>query len=238
MYFFMLLTLAAALNIFLWFFFSRRQNRRIEQFEQDLLQKHYAEVDSMYRKMRGWRHDYHNHIQAMKVCLAQQQYGQMSEYLNQIDTSLHTVDQVVKTGNLMVDAILNSKISLISERNISLDVTAHVPEKTNLKGIDICVLIGNLLDNAMEACMSVNSPEKRFIRIYIDVLKNQLYICITNSMHGKAHRKGSLFPSTKTGSHGFGLERIDRIVSQYRGYVNRQTEQGVFATEILLPLSV
>ena len=238
MYFFILLIPLAALNLLLWFVFSRRQNRRIEQFENNLIQKHYAEVDSMYRKMRGWRHDYHNHIQALKVCLAEQQYTQMAEYLDQMDTSLHTVDQVVKTGNLMVDAILNSKISLLCERGIHLDVTAHVPEKMDIKGIDLCVLLGNLLDNALEACMAVSAPEERFVRIYIDVLKEQLYLCITNSMHGKAQKKGSFFPSTKTGSHGFGLERIDRIVSQYRGYVNRQTEQGVFATEILLPLSV
>lgn len=237
MYIFIFFILLAALNLFLWFIFSHRQNRRIEQFENDLLQKHYAEVDAMYRKMRGWRHDYHNHIQALKVCLAEQQYAQMSEYLNQMDTSLHTVDQVVKTGNLMVDAILNSKISLLCERSIHLDVTAHVPEKMDIKGIDLCVLLGNLLDNALEACMTVNAPEERFVRIYIDVLKDQLYLCITNSMHGKARKKGAIFPSTKTGSHGFGLERIDRIVRQYRGYVNRQTEQGVFATEILLPLS-
>lgn len=235
MIFFLLLIL---LNILLWFLFiSRYMNRHIKRFEQDLLERHYEEVDTMYRQMRGWRHDYHNHIQALKVCLDQEEYPQISDYLDQVDTSLNNVDQVVKTGNLMVDAILNSKIALITQRNIDLSVTVTVPSTMDIKAIDLCVLLGNLLDNAMEACVQIPNEKERFIRIYIDVLKGQLYLCITNSMNGKGKRKGMSFPSTKSGAHGFGLERIDRIVSKYEGYLNRQTENGVFATEITLPLS-
>lgn len=233
--------LAAALiivcNILCWYFFTRRyMEAHVARFEQELIGRHYAEVDAMYRKMRGWRHDYHNHIQALKVCLSQREYGQMEEFLNQVDASLSEVDRVIKTGNVMLDAIVNSKLSLIRERNIAVDCTAYVPAQMSVRAIDLCALLGNLLDNAMEACQKVEKQEDRFIRIYMDVIKGQLYVCITNAMNGKVRTRGGFYLSDKAGAHGFGIGRIDRIVEQYKGYVNRQSEDGVFSTEVMLPL--
>lgn len=224
------------LNLLLWaFVMPWYVNRQISRFQNDLVNRHYDEVETMYRKMRGWRHDYHNHIQTLKAHMDMAQYGQASLYLDRLEEDLTTVDTVLKTGNLMVDAILNSKLTLIQERHIHTDATALVPEDIPISGIDLSVLIGNLLDNAMEACMRM-PEEERFIRIYIDIVKKQLYISVTNSMSGNARKIGSHFSSDKPGHHGFGLLRIDSIVQKYNGYLNRQTENGVFATEVMLPL--
>ncbi|MDO4332360.1 MAG: ATP-binding protein [Eubacteriales bacterium] len=224
-------------NVLCWYFFTRRyMGKRVARFEQELVNRHYVEVETMYRKMRGWRHDYHNHIQALKVCLSQQEYGQMKEFLDQVDVSLSEVDRVVKTGNVMLDAIVNSKIALMKEKGIAVDCTAYVPAQMAVKAIDLCVLLGNLLDNALEACQKMGKEEDRFIRIYMDVIKGQLYLCITNSMEGKARAKGGVYLSDKAGAHGFGMESIDRIVKQYGGYIRRGSEEGVFAAEVMLPL--
>ncbi len=223
-------------NLLAWFVVAPRLvNRHLRRFQNDLVNRHYDEVENMYRKMRGWRHDYHNHIQTLKAYMSMQQYASAEEYLDKLDADLTSVDTVLKTGNLMVDAILNSKLSLIAERNIRVDATAQVPQNISISEIDLSVLIGNLLDNAMEACEQLPRKE-RFIRIYIDVLKKQLYIAVTNSARGKKVRIGNLFQTDKPGGHGFGLVRIDSIVAKYNGYVNRQTENGVFATEVTLPL--
>ena len=122
------------------------------------------------------------------------------------------------------------------EKNIAVDAVALVPGKVSVSGVDLSVLIGNLLDNAMEACMELPAGKERFIRIYIDIMKKQLYIAVTNSMKGKAQKAGGRFLSRKEGTHGFGLYRIDGIVAKYGGYLKRRTEEGVFATEITLPL--
>lgn len=238
MWWILVLVLLVLGNVLAWIFgISGYLEKRIERYERELINRHYAEVNSMYRQMRGWRHDYHNHIQALKVCLAQREYEQMEEYLNQMDSSLYSVEQLIKSGNLMLDAILNSKIALIREKQIVVDCTVNVPPKVPLKGIDLCVLLGNLLDNAMEACEQVEENKRRFIRIYMDVMKGQFYICITNSMRGWAKKGGGSYFSTKEEGHGLGLGRIDRIVKQYGGFVNRQSEEEVFSTEVMLPLS-
>ena len=89
----------------------------------------------------------------------------------------------------------------------------------------------------MEACEGIKVKEKRFIRIYIDILKGQLYIYIINSTEGKRKRAGRVYKSTKKeAGHGFGLMRVDKVVGRYNGYLDRQDEEGVFVTEIMLPL--
>lgn len=154
----------------------------------------------------------------MQAYMDMKQYAEADEYLDKLEEDLKTVDTVLKTGNVMVDA------------------TAIVPQDISVSGVDLSVLIGNLLDNAMEACMRLPEQE-RFIRIYIDIVKKQLYISVTNSMAGRAKKSGGSYLTNKSGSHGLGLMRIDSIVSKYHGFLNRQTENGVFATEVMLPLT-
>ncbi len=108
---------------------KRYSEKKLESYQNDLLQKHYNEVENMYRQMRGWRHDYKNHIAAMKIHLDEGNYELLGNYLNELNMDLSTVDTVLKTGNVMVDAILNSKISLAESKNISVDAVASVPEK-------------------------------------------------------------------------------------------------------------
>lgn len=224
------------INFMLWIFaMPRYVSHRISRFQNELVNRHYDEVDTMYRKMRGWRHDYHNHIQTLMAYLSMAQYDEASRYLELLAEDLTKVDTVLRTGNVKVDAILNSKLTLIQEHKIKVDATAIVPKEISISDIDLSVLIGNLMDNAMEACAKL-PEEERFIRVYIDVIKKQLYISVTNSMDGMAKRKGNHFLSDKQGSHGFGLLRIDDIVQKHGGYLNRQVESGVFATEVMLPL--
>ena len=76
-------------------------NKRIERYQSELLQKYCDEVESMYRKMRGWRHDYHNHIQAMQASMALGNYDEVNRYLSDLNDDLTTVDTVIKTGRVM-----------------------------------------------------------------------------------------------------------------------------------------
>lgn len=213
-------------------------DKRIAAFQSDLMSKHVAEVENIYRQMRGWRHDYHNHIQAVKAHLQLEQYAEIGTYLDKLDTDLTNVDTVVKTGNVMVDAILNSKISLAISKKINVNAKAIVPKELSVSEIDLCVIIGNLLDNATEACLKLPDEADRFIRIYIDILKEQLYISVSNSVGGSVKKSGRAYLSTKEkDGRGFGLMRVDKIAGKYGGFVNRQNEDGVFATEIMLAMN-
>ena len=216
-------------------FFSKQIDKRIAAYQRELIETHYREVENMYLQIRGWRHDYRNHIQMMKVLAANGDMDALKAYLDELDTDLNTVDTVVKTGNPMADAILNSKISLARSRNIPTQVDAHIPVKLKMSELDLCCIIGNLFDNAMEASMAL-PEEKRMIRVYMDMKGTQLYISFTNFTAAKKLSKvGKGFKTSKGEGHGFGLVRIDDIVSRYDGYLSRNSEDGAFTTEILIP---
>ena len=165
--------LLAAAGLFLRRLFLALLDRRTLEYQSDLMEKHCEEVQNMYRQTRGWRHDYHNHIQTMKAHLAMGRLEELDNYLNELDQDLTSVDTVIKTGNVMIDAILNSKISLAKQRGIEVDAKALVPKDldTTISEVDLSLIIGNLMDNAMEACMRVGDSAQRFIRVYIDILK-------------------------------------------------------------------
>ena len=216
-------------------FFEKLIDRRISQYQMELIHTHYAEVENMYQQMRGWRHDYRNHIQVLKSYAAADDIESIKKYLNELDMDLNTVDTTIKTGNKMTDAIFNSKISLAKSKNITVIADAHVPVELSCSGIDLCIIIGNLFDNAIEACLPL--PEnQRIIRVYMDMKNTQLYISFTNFTASKKMKKyNGRFLTTKGKGHGFGLIRIDTIIKRYSGYISRNSEDGVFTTEILLP---
>ena len=215
--------------------FSKQIDKRIAAYQRELIETHYWEVENMYGQIRGWRHDYRNHIQTMKAFAANGDLDAIRSYLDQLDTDLNTVDPSVKTGNAMADAILNSKISLAKSRQISVHVDAHIPVKLNMSELDLCVILGNLFDNAIEASLAL--PEaQRLIRVYMDMKNTQLYISFTNFTASKQMPKlGNRFQTTKGDGHGFGLVRIDNIIARLDGYLSRNSEDGAFTTEILIP---
>lgn len=212
-------------------------DKRIAAYQRELIKTHYAEVENMYQQMRGWRHDYRNHIQTMKSYAALDDMESIRRYLDELDTDLAVVDTVIKTGNRMTDAILNSKISLAKARHIPVTADAHIPVELSISEIDLCVIIGNLFDNAIEA--SLRLPEgERMIRVYMDMKNTQLYISFTNfTAVGKQKKIGGIYLTSKGEGHGFGLNRMDNIVKRMGGYLSRNSEDGAFTTEVLLPQS-
>ena len=212
-------------------------DRRIGIYQRELIETHYTEVENMYRQMRGWRHDYRSHIQVMKAHAAAGDLEAVQAYLDKLDADLTALDPAVRTGNAMVDAILNSKISLARSREISVRADANIPVALRLSELDLCVIIGNLFDNAIEASMALPAPE-RLIRVYMEIKGAQLYISFTNlTAAGKRKKVSGRFATTKGEGHGFGLVRIDNIVERLGGYITRSSEEGAFSAEILIPVS-
>ena len=215
--------------------FSKQIDKRIAAYQRELIETHYQEVENMYRQIRGWRHDYRNHIQTMKVLAANGDMEGIKAYLDELDTDLNSVDTVVKTGNPMADAILNSKLSLARSKCITVRCDAHIPVRLKMSELDLCCIIGNLFDNAIEASLSLPEAE-RLIRVYMDMKGTQLYISFTNFTSAKKLTKvGKRFQTSKGEGHGFGLVRIDNIVERLDGYLSRNSEDGAFTTEILIP---
>ncbi|MCI9190610.1 MAG: GHKL domain-containing protein [Lachnospiraceae bacterium] len=201
-----------------------------------LTEKYYEEVQAMYQQMRAWRHDYKNHLQVMKAHLDLGEYGELSEYILHLDEELTQISKVIETGNLALDSILNSKISMARAKEIEVNVKVVLPPELSVADYDLCILLGNLLDNAIEGCESQKEGEKSFLRVYVGVLREQLYLSVVNSYGARIKKENGRYRSVKASHRGLGLLSIDSIAARYHGYVNRKNDESVFATEVLLPL--
>lgn len=210
-------------------------DRRVAAYQNKLLKNEVDEVHNIYLTMRGWRHDYHNHMQSVKAYLAMNNLAEARAYLDALEQDLEDINLLFNTGNINADAVLNAKISLAVKKGIKVDYKAVVPKTLAVSDIDLCIVIGNLIDNAVEACEKV-APEHQFIRLYIGILQKQLYLSVSNATCETVRKFDEQYISSKRGNHGHGLKRINKIVDKYGGFINRKNEPGVFVTEIMLPL--
>ncbi|MCM1027591.1 MAG: GHKL domain-containing protein [Roseburia sp.] len=211
-------------------------DKRYLDYQVEVMSRQVKEVNEIYMTMRGWRHDYHNHLQKLKGHLAMGQIEEAKRYLNELEGELDGIRVKYSTGNVSLDAILNSKLSIAEKEKIGINCKAEIGENLTIGDIDLCVILGNLIDNAVESCRKMPEDAERFLRIYVCIRKRQLYIAVTNSTGEVIRKLDAEYISNKRGDHGHGLKRVDLIVDKYNGYIRRANEPGVFSAEIMLPL--
>lgn len=211
--------------------FSKKE---IMEYQQNLINTHYQEVENMYQDIRKWRHNYRNHLQIMRSYADANDLESIKKYLNELDEDLHAIAPVVRTGNKMTDAIVNSKLSIAESNHIRVVSDVNISSIVDIKEIDLATILGNLLDNAIEASMDL-PEDQRYIRLYMDMKGKKLYISVTNfTVLKKQKKNGGIFKSTKGINRGLGLISVDDIVNKYDGYISRNSEDGAFTTEILI----
>lgn len=212
----------------------RKTYLKIAKLQNELAQKHLDEVRSIHREMRGYKHDFHHHLQTLRVQIEQGEYKRALAYMEDLDSKLMNVDTLLKTGNVSADAILSAKIAQAKSLGIAVTVKANLAEGLTISDVELSILIGNLLDNAIEACENVCTGDK-FIRLYVAMKGTMLYFSMLNAASEKQKKKGSLFATRKDGLHGFGLSRAEKIVRDHGGWIKYNSEDGAFSSEFLVP---
>ncbi len=206
---------------------------KMVEYQTEQSEKHLNEVRSIHKEMRGYKHDFHNHLQTLKGQLEAGEVDRALAYIEQLDNQLMNVDTLLKTGNVSLDAILSAKIAQAKAEKIAVTVKANVPDTLTISDLELSIIVGNLLDNAIEACRTV--PGERFIRIFISIKGNMLYFSMLNAAGAKRKKTGSLFATRKDGVHGFGLRRAEAIIEEHGGWVKYNSENGAFTSEFLVP---
>ncbi len=196
--------------------------------------RHLAEVRSIHKEMRGYKHDFHHHLQALRGQLAAGEVERAMAYIDELDTRLMTVDTLLKTGHVGLDAILSAKLARAREQGIEVRTKAAVPAALAISDVDMSIMVGNLLDNAIEGCEGCEDG-KPFIHLYIGMKGAMLYFHMTNAAGAKKTKLGSLFGSGKAGLHGFGLQRAEKAITDAGGWCKFNSEDGAFTSEFLVP---
>lgn len=206
---------------------------KLVEYQTEQSRQHLAEVRSIHTEMRGYKHDFHHHLQTLKGQLEAGEIERALTYMEQLDQKLMQVDTLLKTGNVSLDAILSAKIAQAKEQGIRVTVQAAVPEGLTISDLELSIVVGNLLDNAMEACDQAEG--ERYIRLYMSMKGKMLYFSMLNAAGKKQKKRGSLFLTQKDGIHGFGLRRAEAILTEHGGWCKYNSEDGAFTSEFLVP---
>lgn len=211
----------------------KRTYLKLVEYQTEQSHQHLEEVRSIHQQMRGYKHDFHHHLQTLKGQLEAGELDRALAYIEQLDNHLMNVDTLLKTGNVSLDAILSAKIAQAKSENIAVTIKANVPDHLLLTDLELSIVVGNLLDNAIEACRK--AAGEKFIRIFIGMKGKMLYFSMLNSAGEKKQKIGSLFSSHKSGVHGFGLRHAESILEEHGGWCKYNSEDGAFTSEFLVP---
>ncbi len=188
------------------------------------------------KELSAFRHDIANQISLLKQMSIRDNGNKIDESVSYLEKKLSSVVIFSNTQNLVVDSILNIKYAEMKKYDISAELQCRVPCKLNIEPMDLMVIMGNILDNAIRAAKNVES--EKFIHIKIVFENGMLYINIENSYSGKLLVDDGRFITTKSdsSSHGLGLQNIKRIVRKYHGTTKFNYTSEVFTSEIILYL--
>jgi signal transduction histidine kinase len=198
----------------------------------------FNEIDVMYQDLRTWRHEYKNNLTALRALVEHQENEKALHYFDKLATDSSNNSVTLQTGNYVLDAVVSSKLWLAKSQHIDVSIQAVYPENNHIDDHDLCAIIGNLLDNAIDACGRMKEKnDKKYINFSILLQGKNLVISIANSYNNELRRKGEQYLTLKKEAfHGLGIAYVDSIVGKYGGHVLRSDKNGIFETHVMLPL--
>ena len=196
----------------------------------------YKMLAEQYRQSERLRHDMKNHIIALSALSRNQEWEKIDDYLrNMEDIVLDAGGDM--TGNKTVDALLYQKRKRAEEENIQWECDVQMPKGCCINEFDLCVLFGNILDNALNACGRMQSDECRFINIQAKTVKKCFLLEVKNSMDRTEQYTDGFTNKGDSQEHGIGLLNVGDVVDRYNGAVHIEAEKGIFVISILMPLN-
>lgn len=205
-----------------------------ERLETSKLYYHF--ISQTNDKIRRFRHDCKNHYICLDALLQQGNLEDSKAYLNIMTEVFNEATVMIHTDNYVLDTLLSEKIHLAMQENIVVEHQLSVAAHLNVSDFDWCILIGNAMDNAIEACLTLLEKEKRLIQIKAVSVKNSVSITIRNTAHPPLYSNANdrLTSKVNKEDHGFGLGNIQAIVEKYDGVIQTNYDQGYFTLNFML----
>ena len=218
-----------------------KSSRIILEKQVSSLQEHMGEMERVYSGIRGMRHDMKNTI-SLIMQLAAGKEEELKAYLEELNETMDRLEFRFKTGNTVVDTLLNMKYHEIASTvpDLRMDVEGlQFPEKLFIQSYDIGIVIGNALDNAIEACLKVKEPDaEAFIRISSFQKRELFFLKVENSFDGKVVRKPqnefSVTDKADRENHRIGLANIKSTTEKYQGTMDFRVKDRVFILSVMM----
>lgn len=217
---------------------QREMELEIAQLKQDqaeILERDYQALSRTYESNAKLYHDLHNHIEAIYQCLTQGDIQEAVRYCEDLRAPVREISQTVWTGDKALDYLISSKMALAEQRQIKTKVNIEYPHNTNIRSVDLTTILGNLLDNALEAAEAA-PKELRFLNLTIRRINAMLIIKVENGYGNAPTENGGALETTKEdkAAHGWGLKSVQTAADRYDGTIITNYKDGVFQSIVTL----
>ena len=206
---------------------SARETERVRQVDGQLNMqaKRFEEITTHIEEMRLLRHDMRHHMAALQGMLSDGQFDRAKEYLNEYAEAFEETGKPPLCQNFVVDIIARRYAAMAKEQGIDASFLLSLPQEAGIADTDLCIVLGNLIENAMRACR-LQSEGRKFLRVKAKVEENKVLIAVDNSMD-------AVVKQDKSGT-GLGLSSVRAIAGKYGGMAGFEQKDGVFQASVLL----
>lgn len=194
----------------------------------------YKRLQDYMEQTKKLRHDFKHSVHAMSTMAKNEEYDSLKDYINNYEKELSTYTTIIFCKNSALNAVFQYYYQLAKDKNIEVNWSLDFPDPLNFLEIDLCSLLGNIMENAIAGCETVPESE-RFFSISVEVANtNYLYIVSTNSFDGKIRKKGNKFLTTKRSGNGIGISSMESIAQKYEGNLKIFTDKNEFNVDVIL----
>lgn len=212
------------------------ENIKYKKHQLNMQKEHYIMLTQTIEDTKKARHDLRHHISLIQSYLEQKEYEKLKDYINKYQNSLPIDNDLILCQNYAVNAIVCHYVKLAKEEDIYINVNLNIPASTFVADLDFCIILGNCLENAIEACKKITEGEK-LISIKSQITNSMIGLTIDNSFCGKIIKEDSTFISTKNSKdHGIGISSVQAVAAKYDGNAKFEVDplNKVFKVSILL----
>jgi hypothetical protein len=232
------------INFFVFYLYDNISTQQKEKFEKLLISNqntYYTKqlnlMKSSLESVRSFRHDMRNHLILLKSLVENNEYNEASKVISQITGAIDVKNEYAQSGNITVDSILNFKLQEAINKGISVSLELNIPERLNITPFDMSVILGNLLDNAINASSKLEKDKR--LDLKIDYKRGRLFINLSNTYTGILNYKGEKLTTSNRDkeAHGIGIKNINAVLDNYDGVMEIEHNENIFTTIILLYLN-
>ena len=215
---------------------SLQYNYKIIENQVELQRQNFKTLNESLEELNALKHDVRHHFYAIKSMLNEKKYEHALKYIEQFNQNELSITIPTLCENFTADSIIKYYFSIAISKNIDFKTNLNIPENININSIDLCVVLGNCLENAIEACDKLEDHNKKYINFTSQIVNSYLLIKITNSFDGAIIRNSDNLQSTKNEPwHGVGLLSVsETVINNYKGDLNIKYTENQFEVDIIM----
>ena len=201
----------------------------------DMQGEQYKMLQAHMKETKRASHDLRHHLSVFQSYIDSGETGELTEYVNEYRASMPDDTETAFCENYAVNSILRYYIGIAKSEGIQAETHLELPEKTGVRDSDLCIIFGNCIENAIEACRRTDGD--RFIKINSRITGKMLAITIDNSFDGILKREGGTFLSSKREGEGVGISSVIAVARKYGEETRFEAKDNVFQTSVMLRMN-